>query len=85
MWEVYFIQIGKEFFFRFKKLGETLDDVRSTEIGEKSGNVTKNRFECYLPHDRNRVILQPVLGHVDASYINASVVKVIDCFFLIKF
>jgi len=43
-------------------------------------HLPKNRFGTeFLPFDRKRVILQPVLGEVVASNINANVLKVHIC------
>jgi len=65
-----------------QKLSHTLDDRRSCDMALGRNHLPKNRFGTeFLPFDRNRVILQPVLGEVDASYINASVLKV---FFILQ-
>ncbi|OUC44221.1 Protein-tyrosine phosphatase, partial [Trichinella nativa] len=42
---------------------------------KKSFNEQKNRFKTVVAYDRNRVILAPLLGHEDATYINASLVR----------
>lgn len=42
----------------------------------KEENVMKNRFEAAVPFDRNRVVLSPLIGYVELSYINASFIKV---------
>ncbi len=55
-----------------------MENGRACEFGRKEGNERKNRSDAVLPFDRNRVILSPVLGQVDASYINASVLRVTD-------
>uniref|UniRef100_A0A914UIX6 protein-tyrosine-phosphatase n=1 Tax=Plectus sambesii TaxID=2011161 RepID=A0A914UIX6_9BILA len=59
----------------FKKLDRSLENGRTSEFAKKDENIMKNRFENVVPFDRNRVILGPMVGHADASYINASVVK----------
>lgn len=73
------VQNVTEYFFQ--KLDRTLENGRTSEFAKKDENILKNRFENVVPFDRNRVILGPMVGHADASYINASVVKVCDQFF----
>ena len=53
-----------------QKLAESLEDARTSEFARKEGNERKNRQGTgILPFDRNRIILAPVLGQADASYI----------------
>uniref|UniRef100_A0A183IE11 protein-tyrosine-phosphatase n=1 Tax=Soboliphyme baturini TaxID=241478 RepID=A0A183IE11_9BILA len=59
----------------FNKLSLMLEDNRGCEFARKEHNVSKNRFSDLIPYDRFRIILSPVFGFDDASYINASPVR----------
>lgn len=59
-----------------QRLEKSLEGTNSSEFAKKPMNVAKNRYQACVPYDRNRVILAPIIGHVDASYINATVVRV---------
>ncbi|CAJ0581740.1 unnamed protein product, partial [Mesorhabditis spiculigera] len=59
----------------FKKLKEELEARQSTKFADDPSNLMKNRHPRAVPYDRNRVLLQPSLGYVDSTYINASSIR----------
>ncbi|CAJ0963453.1 unnamed protein product, partial [Mesorhabditis belari] len=67
--------IGTKMEEEFKKLKEELEIRPSTKFADETKNLMKNRQPRAVPFDRNRVCLQPCLGYVDSSYINASSVR----------
>ncbi|KRY72214.1 Receptor-type tyrosine-protein phosphatase alpha, partial [Trichinella pseudospiralis] len=60
---------------QYNLLFRSLEDTLTCNYAKKSFNEQKNRFKTVVAYDRNRVILAPLLGHEDATYINASLVR----------
>ncbi|KAL1231799.1 Receptor-type tyrosine-protein phosphatase [Trichinella spiralis] len=60
---------------QYNLLFRSLEDALTCSYAKKSFNEQKNRFKTVVAYDRNRVILAPLLGHEDATYINASLVR----------
>ncbi|XP_055637992.1 tyrosine-protein phosphatase 69D isoform X2 [Toxorhynchites rutilus septentrionalis] len=54
------------------------DTRRTTAIGGSEENKAKNRSETCAPYDKNRVILAPIPGHDNCTYINASFIDGYD-------
>ncbi|KFD69556.1 hypothetical protein M514_01923 [Trichuris suis] len=67
----------------FNKLLLTLEDQPSSEFAHKEFNEAKSRYRSVVPYDRNRVILAPLFGHEDATYINASFVRGYFCRYIL--
>uniref|UniRef100_A0A5S6QAE4 protein-tyrosine-phosphatase n=1 Tax=Trichuris muris TaxID=70415 RepID=A0A5S6QAE4_TRIMR len=67
----------------FNKLLLTLEDQPSSEFAHKEFNEAKSRYRSVVPYDRNRVILAPLFGHEDATYINASFVRGYLCRYIL--
>ncbi|XP_058447776.1 tyrosine-protein phosphatase 69D [Malaya genurostris] len=63
-------------FQRIKSFQE--DTRRTTAIGGSEDNKTKNRSDTCAPYDKNRVILAPIPGHDNCTYINASFIDGYD-------
>lgn len=61
-----------------QKILAVLEDRKSFSVGGAEENKTKNRDECVIPYDRNRVILTPVPGREHSTYINASFIESYD-------
>lgn len=47
-------------------------------IGSSEENKAKNRSDSCVPYDKNRVILAPIPGHDNCTYINASFIDGYD-------
>ena len=59
----------------FEKLSRSLERPSSQEFARKAEHREKNRDGSSLPFDRNRIVLQPVVGHLDATYVNATLLR----------
>lgn len=64
---------------QFEKAKSAIDDQqmpkKTTTIGSSPENSVKNRDDTLLPYDRNRVILTPIPGRDNTTYINASFIE----------
>ena len=63
-------------FMEFKRLSRTLESAGQADQAQKEQNVMKNRSQSVVPFDHNRIVLAPVAGAGDVTYINASLIKV---------
>lgn len=63
----------------FGKLALTLEKPKSQQWAHKDENASRNRFDEAVPYDFNRVVLSPLIDY-NNTYINASLVKVINDF-----
>ncbi|KFB35007.1 AGAP003187-PA-like protein [Anopheles sinensis] len=64
---------------QFQRLKAFQDDTRrTTTMGSSEENKAKNRSEACIPYDKNRVILAPIPGRDNCTYINASFVDGYD-------
>ncbi|XP_021708822.1 tyrosine-protein phosphatase 69D [Aedes aegypti] len=64
---------------QFQRIKTFQEDTRkTTAIGGCEDNKTKNRSESCVPYDKNRVILAPIPGHDNCTYINASFIDGYD-------
>lgn len=64
---------------QFQRIKSFQDDTRRTAaIGSSEENKTKNRSDACVPYDKNRVILAPIPGHDNCTYINASFIDGYD-------
>ncbi|CAL1265307.1 unnamed protein product [Larinioides sclopetarius] len=55
----------------FEKLNDVFEEPKTYCVGAWDINRCKNRYECIIPYDMNRVILLPSIAD-QSSYINAS-------------
>ncbi|XP_054715589.1 tyrosine-protein phosphatase 69D-like [Uloborus diversus] len=55
----------------FEKLNDVFEEPKTYCVGAWDVNRCKNRYECIIPYDMNRVILLPSITD-QSSYINAS-------------
>ncbi|XP_042895262.1 tyrosine-protein phosphatase 69D isoform X3 [Parasteatoda tepidariorum] len=55
----------------FEKLNDVFEEPKTYCVGAWEINRCKNRYECIIPYDMNRVILLPSIAD-QSSYINAS-------------
>ena len=63
----------------YEKIKAHQDDIKKTcTVGSSEENAQKNRSEEVIPYDRNRVILTPIPGRENSTYINASFVEGYD-------
>ncbi|XP_049536218.1 tyrosine-protein phosphatase 69D isoform X3 [Anopheles darlingi] len=64
---------------QFQRLKAFQEDTRkTTTIGSCEENKKKNRSEACIPYDKNRVILAPIPGRDNCTYINASFIDGYD-------
>ncbi|XP_055596510.1 tyrosine-protein phosphatase 69D-like [Uranotaenia lowii] len=64
---------------QFQRLKSFQDDSRRTiAMGGSEENKAKNRSDACVPYDKNRVILAPIPGHDNCTYINASFIDGYD-------
>ncbi|XP_055544651.1 tyrosine-protein phosphatase 69D [Wyeomyia smithii] len=64
---------------QFQRIKSFQEDTRkTTAIGGSEDNRAKNRSETCVPYDKNRVILAPIPGHDNCTYINASFIDGYD-------
>ncbi|XP_052870127.1 tyrosine-protein phosphatase 69D [Anopheles cruzii] len=64
---------------QFQRLKAFQEDTRkTTTIGSCEENKSKNRSESCIPYDKNRVILAPIPGRDNCTYINASFIDGYD-------
>jgi protein tyrosine phosphatase len=59
-----------------QRLSRTLESAGTSDHAQKEHNVAKNRSQTVVPYDYNRIVLAPVPGAGEITYINASLVKV---------
>jgi protein-tyrosine phosphatase len=59
-----------------QRLSRTLESAGTSDHAQKEHNVAKNRSQAVVPYDYNRIVLAPVPGAGEITYINASLVKV---------
>ncbi|XP_041761127.1 tyrosine-protein phosphatase 69D isoform X1 [Anopheles merus] len=64
---------------QFQRLKAFQEDTRkTTTMGSSEENKAKNRSESCIPYDKNRVILAPIPGRDNCTYINASFIDGYD-------
>uniref|UniRef100_W4VRM2 protein-tyrosine-phosphatase n=1 Tax=Corethrella appendiculata TaxID=1370023 RepID=W4VRM2_9DIPT len=64
---------------QYEKICNIKEDIRkTTAIGGSEENKVKNRSELTIPFDKNRVILAPIPGRDNSTFINASFVEGYD-------
>uniref|UniRef100_A0A182JAQ7 protein-tyrosine-phosphatase n=1 Tax=Anopheles atroparvus TaxID=41427 RepID=A0A182JAQ7_ANOAO len=64
---------------QFQRLKAFQDDTRrTTTMGSSEESKAKNRSDSCIPYDKNRVILAPIPGRDNCTYINASFVDGYD-------
>lgn len=64
---------------QYQRIKSFQEDTRkTTTMGSTEENKVKNRSETCIPYDKNRVILQPIPGHDNCTYINASFIDGYD-------
>jgi protein-tyrosine phosphatase len=65
--------------YSFQKLKIHYEDLKkTTNVGLSEEHKAKNRTETCIPYDRNRVILAPIPGRDNMTYINASFIDGYD-------
>ncbi|XP_053679803.1 tyrosine-protein phosphatase 69D [Anopheles nili] len=64
---------------QFQRLKTFQEDTRkTTAMGTSEENKAKNRSDACIPYDKNRVILAPIPGRDNCTYINASFIDGYD-------
>ncbi|KAJ8982827.1 hypothetical protein NQ317_010448 [Molorchus minor] len=62
----------------FENIVTAFEDRKSCSVASGEENREKNRSDCIIPYDRNRVILTPLSGKEHSTYINASFIEGYD-------
>lgn len=62
----------------FENMKNAYEDRKLSSAGNSDENKEKNRSESVIPYDRNRVILTPLPGKENSTYINASFIEGYD-------
>ncbi|XP_060537066.1 tyrosine-protein phosphatase 69D [Cylas formicarius] len=62
----------------FENIVNAFEDRKSCSVASGDENKEKNRSDCVIPYDRNRVILTPLSGKEHSTYINASFIEGYD-------